>query len=147
MKQTKIFAAVLSIALAATLAACGGGGDAEAGSPTAFSIQPADKTLTALAQSAGGPATGQCSSGYAGDVAIIGGSAPYSLINTSPEHVLLHRSATDFTAVSSVSDRNGTFSISFATSCFDPVLVVIADKFDNHVTLTLHNKPSGAAPR
>ena len=146
MKQTKIFAAVLSTALAATLAACGGGGDAEAGSPTPFGITPAERTVTTLAQSVGGPATGRCSPGYSGDVLIVGGTAPYRLINLSPSLVLLHRSSTDFTEVSTVSDRNGTFSVSVAATCFDAVLVTIADKLDNHVELTVHHTPAGPAP-
>jgi hypothetical protein len=142
----KTLAIPLTLAVTALLGACGGGGDAEAGSPTAFGVQPADRTLTALAESAGGPTTGQCSAGYAGDIAIVGGAAPYRMINTSPERVLLHRSATDLTPVSSVDDRNGTFSVSFGNSCFDPALVVVADKLDKQVVLTLHNKPSAAAP-
>ncbi len=143
MKQTRIYASLSVVALAVLLAGCGGGGDAEAGSPTAFGIQPDDKTITALAPPApGAPAAGECRESYAGDVVIVGGAAPYRLINTAPERVLLHRSASDFTPVSTVEERNGTFSVTFGSSCFDPVLVIVADKLDHQVVLTLHNKPS-----
>ena len=146
MKHKKSYATFALAALVVALASCGGGGDDQAGSPTALGVQPADKTLTALAQSAGGPIAGQCSGGYAGDVVVTGGAAPYRLINTSPERVLLHRSASDFTPVSTVDDRNGLFSVSFGGGCFDPALVIVADKLDKQVVLTLHNKPSAAAP-
>lgn len=140
MKQTKTYATLSILAMSVAIASCGGGGDAEAGSPTAFGVKPAEITITS-----GSPIPkGQCGSFYAGDVAVVGGAAPYRLINTSPENVLLHRSATDFTPVSSVGDRNGTFSVSIG-GCVDPIVVVIADKLDNQVSLTLRNKPSAGA--
>lgn len=142
MKLTKSHATLTLLTLVAALASCGGGGDEEAGSPTAFGVQPVEKTQTAVAPT---PAN-QCAPGYVGDVVVSGGAAPYRLINPSPDRVLLHRSSIDFTEVNSVGDRNGTFSVTFGASCFDPTLVVVVDKLDNQVFLTLRNKPSAAAP-
>lgn len=131
------------LVLGATLAACGGGGDDEAGSLTSFGVQPSTMTLTAAPATAGGPATGSCSGGYAGDVFIYGGAAPYRLDNTTPDAVLLHKSSTDLSPVSSVSDRGGSFSVSYAGGgCFSPILVIVVDKLDRQVVLTLNNKPA-----
>jgi len=135
MKQTKIYASLSLVALmTVSLASCGGGGDADAGSATTFSVQPNDYTLSSQA----------CSPAYMGDVVVVGGTAPYRLINTFPDVILLHKSVSDFTPVSSVEDRNGTFSVTFTGGCFDPGLVLVIDKLDHQVSLKLHNKAAAA---
>ena len=137
MKHTKFhptLAVAAMAALTAVLASCGGGGDDEAGSPTAFGVQPKDYSLT----------TPRCVGGYMGEVAIVGGTAPYRMINTFPDLVLMHRSMTDLTPVSTVQDRNGTFSVTFTGGCFDPGTVIVIDKLDHQVSLTLHNKLAAA---
>lgn len=126
-------AIALAVALV-FLSACGGGGDDEAGSPTAFSVAPNDYTLTAAAATAGGPPAGECGSGYVGDVFVYGGTAPYRLDNTMPDAILLSKTE--------VGERGGSFSVAFTGICFDPGSVVIVDKLDHTVTLTLHNKPA-----
>jgi hypothetical protein len=138
MKPTKFHAAttLLSIALAAVMVGCGGGGDDEAGSPTAFSVQPETKTVTST------EAGGACAVGYVGDFFVYGGTAPYRLNVSDPDAVLLHKSITDPTPVTTVSDRGGSFSVSFTGICLAPSSVMIVDKLDNQVVLTLNNKPA-----
>jgi hypothetical protein len=130
-------------AVLASVVACGGGSDDEAGSPTALSIQPSSLTTTAAASAAGGPPTGQCSSGFAGEVFVYGGAAPYQLDNTAPGLVVLNKSQ--------VGDRGGSFTVSYASidatdptigGCASPTLIVVRDKLDKQVILTLNNKPA-----
>lgn len=125
--------------MAGLLAACGGGGDDEAGAPVALNIQPTTITLTALAAASGGPPAGTCGTQTdvsAGLVYIFGGAAPYKLKNTAPDRVMLDKEE--------VGDRNGSFSVTYLQNggCFDPVLIVVVDKLNNQVTLTLSNKPA-----
>lgn len=123
-----------SIVVAASLSACGGGGDAEAGSLTAFSVAPSTLTVTA---STGSP-PGFCGDGVAGEVFVYGGAAPYRLDNTAPGIIQLDKST--------VNDRGGSFTVRFINhTCASPVLVVVVDKNDRQVTLTLNNKPAAAA--
>ncbi len=134
MKHTKFRATLALAALTAVLASCGGGGDDAAGSPTALSVQPKDYSLT----------TSGCVGGYMGEVAIVGGAAPYRMINMFPDVVLVHRSVSDLTPVSTVQDRNGTFSVTFTGGCFDPGMVLVIDKLDKQVSLTLRSKLAAA---
>ncbi len=139
MKQTKIYTSVSVLALAFALASCGGGGDDEAGSPTAFSVQPTTFTFTAFPPSLGGPTVGTCASADAGEYFVYGGAAPYRLDNPNPDTVMLDRTT--------VSSRGGSFKVKFiGPGCVSPALIIIVDKLDHQVVLTLNNKPSGAAP-
>ncbi len=139
MKSRILIATLPVLVSVALLAGCGGGGDAEAGSPTPFSIQPSSLTATAPA----GSAAGVCAAGYVGDVFVYGGSAPYRLNNTAPDAILLHRSATDFTPISEVSDRGGNFSVTFTNGiCLKPATVMVVDKLDHQIVLTLNNQPA-----
>jgi hypothetical protein len=131
MKPSKIYAALFFSALIASLASCGGGGDAEAGSPTSLGVQPTTATVT------GGSAT-SCYSGYVGEFFVYGGAAPYRLANTVPDAMVLDRST--------VADRGGSFNVNFTGICISPALIVIVDKLDHQVVLTLNNKPPAAAP-
>jgi hypothetical protein len=130
MKFTTIEVMVPLVALVASLAACGGGDDAEAGAPTALNIQPSTLTVTAAA----GSASGVCGAGSVGEVFIYGGAAPYRLDNTAPDLVELDRSKVD--------TRGGSFKVAYLGGCFEPVLVVILDKLNKQVVLTLNNKPA-----
>jgi hypothetical protein len=144
MKPRILIATFPMLALVATLAGCGGGGDDEAGSLTAFSVQPSSLTLTAPTGSpAGACLAGFQTGGYAGDVYIYGGTAPYRLNNSMPDGVLLHASSTDSTPVSVVNDRGGSFSVTFINGwCLSPATVIVVDKLDKQVVLTLNNKPA-----
>jgi len=126
-----------------SVVACGGGGDDEAGSSTALSIQPSSLTTTAAASAAGGPPTGSCSAGFAGEVFVYGGAAPYQLDNTAPGFVVLNKSQ--------VGDRGGSFTVSYASidsadptigGCVSPTSIIVRDKLDKQVILTLNNKPA-----
>lgn len=129
MTTTRISAGVLVVALLGSLSGCGGGGDDEAGSPTAFSVQPTTATVTSTSPTA-------CSAGYVGEFFVYGGVAPYRLNNTVPDAMVLDRTT--------VSDRGGSFQVSFTGICVSPALIVIVDKLDNQVVLTLNNnKGSG----
>jgi len=140
MKSRILIATFPVLLSAALLGGCSGGGDAEAGSPTPYSIQPSSLTVTAPT----GTTAGVCATGYVGDVFVFGGTAPYRLNNTAPDAVLLHRSATDFTPISEVSDRGGSFSVSFTNGiCLSPATVIVMDKLDHQVILTLNNQPAG----
>lgn len=137
MKSNRFNWTVSSIVVSVALSACGGGGDAEAGSLTTFSVVPSTLTVTASKPPAG-PVLGQCLGGFAGEVFVYGGAAPYRLDNTAPEIVGLNKSV--------VNDRGGSFTVTFISdTCASPVLVVVVDKNDRQVTLTLNNKPAAAA--
>jgi hypothetical protein len=126
MKLLSLTAAVL--VLMGSVAGCGGGGDAEAGSPTALSVQPKTTTVTVV-----GGATSPCASGYIGEYFVYGGAAPYRLDNTAPESIVLSKSQ--------VNERGGSFSVTYVGgSCFEPVLIVVVDALDHQVVLELNNK-------
>ena len=141
--NTRMLVTSAAAAVLISVVACGGGGDDDAGSPTALSIQPSSLTTTAAASAASGPPTGRCSSGLAGEVFIYGGAAPYQLDNTSPGIVILNKSQ--------VGDRGGSFTVSYASidsanpiigGCVSPTSVIVRDKLDKQVILTLNNKPA-----
>jgi hypothetical protein len=118
--------------LIVSLSACGGGGDDEAGAPTALSVQPKDLTVSA-------GATGPCYDGFVGEVFIYGGAAPYKIDNTFPDSIAFDKSV--------VNDRGASFKVYYINgNCFDPGVVVITDKLKQQTTLTLHNKLSTAKP-
>ena len=133
MKPISLLAVIASTVMLGSLASCGGGGDAEAGSVTAFSVVPSTLTVTAAI----GTPSGVCQGGFAGEVFVYGGAAPYRLDNTAPDVIALDRSE--------VSDRGGSFKVAFRGPCASPVVVVVVDKLDHQVTLTLNNKPAAAA--
>ena len=143
---------VVALALGGILAACGGGGDDEAGSLTALSVQPTTVTTTA---SNAYPA-GACAGGWSQKVFVYGGAAPYRINNTMPDEFDLD--------TTQVSDRGGAFVVTAKTlatvtvpdpstpgatldlpvgACVAPALLVIVDKNDKQVVFTINNKPTG----
>jgi hypothetical protein len=134
MKLTSLTAVVPLLALIGSLAACGGGGDAEAGSLTALSVVPTEKTLQTNEPANGGPPVGQCNGGYAGEFFIYGGAAPYRLDNTASSRIYLSKTQ--------VGERGGSFSATFLGGCFDPASIIIVDSLDRQVILTLKNLPA-----
>lgn len=131
MKQMKIYASLSLVAFAASLAGCGGGGDAEAGSPTVLSVQPTTTTVTSNSPTA-------CYTGYVGEFFVYGGAAPYRLDNTAPDAMTLDKAT--------VSDRGGSFKVNFTGICIAPALIVVVDKLDKQVVITLNNKVGTATP-
>ena len=137
MNKTNTRAALpmaLMVALITTLSGCGGGGDAAAGSPTVLSVAPNTMTLTAATPANGGPPAGQCVAAPAGEFFIYGGTAPYRIDNTVPTAMVLNRTT--------VSDRGGSFTVTFTGVCISPATLVVVDQLDKQVTITLNNKPS-----
>jgi hypothetical protein len=126
MKLLSLTAAIL--VLMGSVAGCGGGGDAEAGSPTALGVQPKTTTVTVI-----GGDTSPCASGYIGEYFVYGGAAPYRLDNTAPDLIALNKNQ--------VNERGGSFSVNYVGGgCFAPVLIVIVDALDHQVVLELNNK-------
>ncbi len=126
MKQTKIYASLSLLALAVSLASCGGGGDAEAGSPTALSLVPSTLTFTAPPV---GTSVGTCPGGGTATIFVYGGVAPYRLDNTVPNFIAL--------STNSVSDRGGSFTLTTLGGCISPGNIVVVDKLDKQITLTI----------
>jgi hypothetical protein len=142
--NTRMLVTSAAAAVLVSVVACGGGGDDEAGSSTPFSAQPSTLTITAAASSAGGPPTGLCGAGYAGEVFIYGGVAPYQIDNTTPDAVAVSKTQ--------VGDRAGSFSVSFTAAsasspgigtCVSPALIIVRDKLDKQIIVTVNNKPAG----
>ena len=123
MKPTSFCTAAV-LASVALVAACGGGGDAEAGSVTNFSIVPSNISVT-------GP-IGACSSTEQVEVFVYGGAAPYRIDNTLPLYVHIKNDQTEVS-------RRGSFTVEFLGGCFSPGQIVIVDKLDRQVILTLNN--------
>ena len=131
MKLTRSTATVaLLVSAAALLNGCGGGGDDEAGSPTAFSISPTTLSVSVPTGST------SCYAGFVGTIFVYGGSAPYRLDNTASDAIQLDRATVD--------DRGGSFNVSFINGvCLSPGTINIVDKLDHVITLTLNNKIGG----
>jgi hypothetical protein len=130
MKQMKLHAAIASTILLASLAGCGGGGDAEAGSPTVFSVVPSTVTFTAPV----GTTPGVCLAGGTQTVFIYGGAAPYQIDNTSPSSLSVDKTQ--------VSDTGGSFTVTVTGGCLTTIPVVVKDKLNNIVQFTVTNGPA-----
>lgn len=136
MKANK-YLAVSAVAVLA-LTACGGGSDDGSGQlsvyqviPDSVEIQSADVT---------------CDLTKAGEFAIIGGTAPYTIL--SPFHQLVTFSAAGGTGPThagsyTVSNRNGQFAI-YIEGCFDPATVTVMDDLKRVVTIEVSYAASGA---
>ena len=131
MKFPNIHTLVSSLFIAGLLSACGGGGDAAAGSPTAFSVVPSSTTFTAPV----GTPAGVCLGGGTTQVFIYGGAAPYQINNTVPAYVSVDKTT--------VSDRGGSFTITVIGGCLTTGLVTVVDKLNNITNFTVNNKPAG----
>ena len=115
---------LLLMAGTALLGACGGGGD-DAGSPTAFSLVPNSIKVT-------GATTGACAAGTTGEVFVYGGVAPYRIDNTVPGYVSFDKTT--------VEHKGDSFTVTFLGGCLNPGQIVIVDKMDKQVILTLTNE-------
>jgi hypothetical protein len=122
--------ALTALTLVGLLAACGGGGDDEAGSPTAFSIQPTTVTFTAPASAA----SGVCFGGGSQDVYVYGGAAPYRVDNTSPDYVSVNKTKVD--------SRGGNFTVTTQAACLTNGIIVVVDSLDKQVIFTVNNQPA-----
>jgi hypothetical protein len=136
MKLATTKAMIPVAALVAALAGCGGGDDAEAGAPTGLSIVPTTLTETAVAEALGGPVTGACAGGPAGQVYIYGGAGPYRIDNPNPTLISVDKTTVD--------GPGGSFNVSIAPACFTTLPIVIIDKLNRQVIFTISNKPATA---
>ena len=130
MKRTYLNAAGPLLASVLMLAACGGGDDNDAGSPTPFSLSV--NTLTFKAGD-GSPA-GQCVAGMSGTVFVYGGAGPYRLDNGFPEAMVL--------SPTEVSDKGGSFTVTVTGVCLNPGIITVVDKLDRQVVLKVINSAS-----
>lgn len=113
----------LGVALtAATLAACGGSDDNDAGNG-ALALSPSAIDLTG-----GG---GACYSGFAYRVSVFGGAGPYSVRTDVPDALEFSRTSVD---------KNGTFDVTANGVCFDKGTITVIDQLNNRATLTITNK-------
>jgi len=127
MKLKSLTAVVPLITLVGVLAACGGGSDDEAGSPTVFSVSPATLSVTS-------GVAGACYAGYVGEIFIYGGTAPYRIDNSN---LLLGVTVSKTT----VEHRGESFTVSYTgAACFDPATVNVVDSLNHVVTLSLTSK-------
>lgn len=127
MKSILLTATAPVFASLVFIAGCGGGDGDLSGSPTDFSVQPAEITVTV--------ATGAtaCAVGVVGKVFIFGGAPPYRLKNSFDTAVSLN--------TTTVSDEGGDFTVSFiGGGCINPGSVIVEDSLKRIVTLKLINK-------
>jgi hypothetical protein len=89
-----------------------------------MTIVPTDAKIT-------GPFKGICSTGFATDYYIYGGTPPYRVTSTFPDSITL---------VNSVVNTNGGFFRAITNgSCVDPLTFSILDATGRQTTATLHN--------
>ena len=129
MIQKTLTATISLLALAASLTACGGGGDDNAGSPTAFSVSP-----DTISWSASAGSTSCLTNFQVGVFQVLGGAAPYRLQSSQPSEVIL--------STSQVNSRGGTFTVTLGPSgnCYDPATITVRDALDHTVTVTIISK-------
>jgi len=123
MKLPLLNRVALALISVAALASCGGGGseDNEAGAPAAFNVQPAEITVKNL--------KGTCTTDLTTEVFVYGGTAPYYINNTFPTGLVLNKTKVD--------SAGGSFTITLIGKCMDPGLVVVKDKLNRTVTVSV----------
>lgn len=128
MNMTLLKTPTALLACVAVLAACGGGGDDNAGSLTEFSVSPNEVTVTNDASCAS-------AAGTQAVILVSGGAAPYHVHNSFPTAISIDKTTVD--------SRGGTFTVTFQGPCVDPATVVVTDANGRQATLTLTNTDSG----
>jgi len=125
MKYSSPLKTAMAVLCLAALASCGGGDDAEAGSPVALNLFPTEFGLLAPAGSTCGEAPN------AVKVFINGGAGPYTISNPYPDLIA--------TSTNKVEDRGGSFTVSFLGGCTQEagVGILVKDVLNNQVELTL----------
>ena len=130
MKFQQVKTTVLLLATIGLLAGCGGGGDQNAGAPTALSLSPSTVTF----KSPAGTPTGVCLGGGTATIYVYGGAAPYKINNSFPNYVLVN--------TTQVNDRGGSFTVTVGGGCLSPGIITVVDALSNYVTLTVNNNPA-----
>lgn len=122
---------IASFASVFLLSACGGNADDGAGSPTTFSVVPADKGVT------GG---GVCYVGYVGRFFVSGGVAPYRVELSDPDAFSFTDPTTGVsTQRTQVGNRDGSFDVWATGICVDPSSVVVFDDLRRRFEVSLTN--------
>jgi hypothetical protein len=124
MKLNQLKTLLGVICAVAIVVGCGGSSE-NAGAPTSLGVVPDSIAVS-------GP-KGFCAeaTGFVAEVFIYGGAAPYRLSNTFPGNVVLSQNI--------VSEPGGSFKLAFTGGCLDPVQIVVVDKLNNKVTVTVKN--------
>lgn len=118
-------ATVLALMSVALMASCGGGGDEE-GAPQPLRVVPSDVTLT-------GPDKDTCGGGFAGEMFVYGGTAPYKIDNTLPGYMQASKTQVDHPGQS--------FTVDVLTgACIDKGTIAITDARNRQVLLTVSSK-------
>lgn len=134
MKKSNSSWAVALLVLTTVMAGCGGSNDDEAGSPTEFSVVPAEVTFTAGV----GTPTGVCVAGGSQTVFIYGGSAPYRIDNTVPDVVSSNKAE--------VGERGGNFVVTVTQpACLTTAIVAVKDARGVVVEFKISNEATTAA--
>lgn len=125
MKIQSTWASTLVIAATVSLlGGCGvGNDDDEAGSLTAFNVQPTEITITGAANTCPG-------AGFATRVFVYGGTAPYQVDTTQPGVV--------FVSTSQVDHPGGSFDITLAAGCLTNISVVVTDKLGRQAIVSVN---------
>lgn len=125
------FKTAIVAAAVALLASCGGGDDAEAGSPMEFAVEPDTRNITVPA---GSTSCGVDSSGTF-KFTIVGGAGPYRIKSSNAGMI----------PVPDVVEKQGDqFTIQLTGTCFDPALLTVFDALNKVVTVTVTNKVEDA---
>ena len=106
------------------LASCGGGGDI-AGDSTEFSVSPKDVKLTVVSATKGDCSS--ASSSAATVFTIIGGQAPFRIVNAFPDGLTVDKTE--------VSGKDPKFSVKPRGGCGDPFIVTVLDYHSRVVTV------------
>ncbi len=129
MRIQHIKTTVLLLAMLGLVAACGGGGDQNAGAPTALTLSAPSITFKPGA----GTPTGTCLGGTA-LIYIYGGAAPYRIDNGAPAYMSV--------TPTQVNDRGGSFTVTAGSVCLSPGIITVVDALSNIVTFTVNNNPA-----
>ena len=114
--------AALAAAAAVLLSACGGGGN-ESGPPDKVVLSQTDLTLKGTKEA--------CGRGGGIQIFIYGGTPPYKLSNSVPNHVILDKTEVQLSGDS--------FTIGFTGLCIDSMPIVVEDRMGRMATLNVHN--------
>lgn len=116
MAMKKTLQVVVGILAISALASCGGGGDI-AGDSSEFTVSPKESAIEVTSE-----VDGDCS-GAAGDagvlVAIIGGQAPFRIVNSNPGGVAVDKTE--------ATGKDPKFTIRSLGQCGDPFVITVLD--------------------
>jgi hypothetical protein len=122
---------IASFAGAFLLSACGGSSDDGAGSPTTFSVSPAEKGVS------GG---GACYVGFVGRFFVSGGVAPYQIRLSDPDAFSFTDPAAGTTTEQTrVNNRDGSFDVWARGICVDPSSAIVFDDTGRRFEVSLTN--------